>query len=157
MTTKIRPFKLYKKEEYAYKNTSCIESIFVPKDKNTIRMKNILMCINGIMIEPSHADNTGWYWEFEQIRENIREMFGETKRETELLALEATFTYNALKAIQHYKLTREQLKNSIFTSGLMVQFVPSTPVDILEANETVYISDQQQKQKQEQEQEQETN
>ena len=143
MSTKTRPFKLYKKEEYAYKNTSCIESIFVPVGKNNTRMKGILLCINGIMIEPSHTDNTGWYWNFEEIRNNIREMLGETKRETELLALEATFTYNALKAIQHYKLTREQLKNSIFTSGLMVQFVPSTPVDILDANETVYISDQQ--------------
>ena len=51
---------------------------------------------------------------------------------------------NALKAIQHYTLPNDDLKSSIFTSGLIVQFVPSSPsAEILEASETDYISDQQ--------------
>jgi hypothetical protein len=141
MNTKERSFKIYKKEEYAYKNTSCIKSITITRPRN---VKYMLLAINGVTIEPSSANPSSWTWDFKVIREKIRDLFGETKHETNLLALETTFTYNALKAIQHYTLPNDDLKSSIFTSGLIVQFVPSSPsAEILEASETVYISDQQ--------------
>ncbi len=141
MNTKDRSFKIYKKEEYAYKNTSCIKSITITRPRN---VKYMLLAINGVTIEPSSANTSSWTWDFKVIREKIRDLFGETKHETNLLALESTFTYNALKAIQHYTLTNDDLKSSVFTSGLIVQFVPSSPsAEILEASETVYMSDQQ--------------
>lgn len=141
MNTKDRSFKIYKKEEYAYKNTSCIKSITITRPRN---VKYMLLAINGVTIEPSSANTSSWTWDFKVIREKIRDLFGETKHETNLLALESTFTYNALKAIQHYTLTNDDLKSSVFTSGLIVQFVPSSPsAEILEASEIVYMSDQQ--------------
>ena len=141
MNTKERSIKSYKKEEYAYKNTSCIKSITINRPRN---VKYMLLAINGVTIEPSSATPSSWTWDFKVIREKIRDLFGETKHETNLLALETTFTYNSLKAIQHYTLTSEELKSSVFTSGLIVQFVPSSPsAEILEGNEIVYISDQQ--------------
>jgi hypothetical protein len=150
MNTKERSLKIYKKEEYAYKNTSCIKSISINRPRN---VKYMLLAINGIAIEPSSSTPSKWTWDFKIIREKIRDLFGETKHETNLIALESNFTYNSLKAIQHYTLSKDELKSSIFTTGLIVQFVPSTPsAEILEGNEIVYISDQQKEQQQKEQQ-----
>lgn len=137
---KERPFKVYKKEEFAYKHTSCIKSITVKKQRN---VKACCICINGVPLEPSSQNSKEWIFDFAKIREKIRSYFGETKYENECLRLESTLTFNQLKSIKHYTLTKEILKQIVFTSELIVQFIPSSPVDFLDCEEIVYISDQQ--------------
>ena len=139
-TTKEREFKIYRNEEYAYKNTSCIKSFQLKKDK---KLKDIFLAINGVIINPSKITQTDIIWDFKDIRNNIRDLFGETPKETELLSLESMISYNSLKAIQHYSLQKDELKSSVFTSNLIVQFVPNPPLDVIEVSETVFISDQQ--------------
>ena len=85
-------------------------------------------------------------WDFGFIRDEIRDLLGEDKRETELIALESTFVYNALRCVQHYTLPTSELKNIVFTSALRLQFVPEQEVDMLDANEIVYASDVQKSQ-----------
>jgi hypothetical protein len=140
MTTKVRPFKVFKKEEFAYKHTSCIASIKVKKNKN---IKECIIAINGTPLQPSSTDKEFWIFDFEQIRNTIREYLGETQYENDCLRLESTLTFNQLKCIQHYTIHKNTLKNIVFTSGIIFQFIPSTPVDLLECEEIVYISDQQ--------------
>jgi hypothetical protein len=142
-----RKFKIFHKEDYAYKNTSLIKSIKVNRTKDTKKIKACLLCINNVPLEPNIATDKYWIWDFEIIREDIRELFGETKRENELLSLESTFVFNSLKAIQHYTQNKEVLKGSVFTSALRLQFLPDTEVEMLEADEIVYASDIQKNQK----------
>ncbi len=140
MSTKNRSFKIYKNEHYAYKNTSCFKSITVKRSK---QVKYMLLTINGVAIEPSSTSTDSWTWDFSILRENFRDLFGETQRETELIALENTLTYNGLKAIQHFTLSSAELKGSVFTSNLMIQFIPNNQnQNIFECEEIIYISDQ---------------
>jgi hypothetical protein len=141
--TKSRPFKILKAEEYAYKHTSCIKQITVKRPRN---VKKCSICINGIALEPSSATSEQWTFDFEKIRNKIREYFGETEYENQCLRLESTLTFNQLKCIQHYTISKENLKYVVFTSGLLIQFLPTTPVEQLECEEIIYISDQQLKQ-----------
>lgn len=138
--TKERPFKVLRKEEYAYKHTSCIKSISVKKQRN---IKSCCICINGVPLDPSSQSSKEWVFDFGKIREKLRSYFGETKYENECLRLESTLTYNHLKCIQHYTLTNEILKQIVFTSELIVQFIPSSPAEVLECEEIIYVSDQQ--------------
>ena len=139
--TKTRTFKIQKKDAYAYKNTSCIQSIKVKRHR---QVRNLLLSINGVGIMPSKADTNYWYWDFGVIRKQIREYLGDTPYENECMRLETMFTYNQLKAIQHYSLNYTQLSTSIFTNECMLQFVPDNQtVDMLDAEEVVYYSDQQ--------------
>jgi hypothetical protein len=141
-----RDFKIFRKEEYAYKNTSCIKSISVKRNKSNKHVNNCILAINNVGILPSLTTPTQWMWDFGFIRDEIRDLLGEDKRETELIALESTFVYNALRCVQHYTLPTSELKNIVFTSALRLQFVPEQEVDMLDANEIVYASDVQKSQ-----------
>ncbi len=77
---KERLFKVLKKEEFAYKHTSCIKSITVKKQRN---LKVCCICINGVPLEPSSQNSKEWIFDFAKIREKIRYYFGETKYENE--------------------------------------------------------------------------
>lgn len=140
-----RDFKIFRKEEYAYKNTSCIKSISVKRNKSNKHIKHCILAINGVGILPSLTTPTQWMWDFSFIRGEIRELLGEDKRETELIALESTLVYNALRCVQHYTIPTNELKNIVFTSSLRLQFVPEEEIEILDANEIVYASDIQKK------------
>ena len=112
---KNRSFKVFKKEEYAYKHTCCIKSIFVNRNKD---VKFCAICINGVVIYPSSSSPQGWTFDFKILREQFRDYLGETKEEIECIRLEQTLTFNSLKAIQHYTLTKDELKNCIFTFSI---------------------------------------
>lgn len=140
--TKSRTFKILKKEAYAYKNTCCIKSINVKKPKN---IKTCLLYINQIPVPPSTSNKNEWIWDFEILREKMRDFLGDSQQEQSYMNLERTFVYNQLKAIQYYTLTTQEYMNSVFTSELMVQFAPYGDIDELEASEIVYLSDEQSK------------
>jgi hypothetical protein len=145
--THVRSFKIIKKEAYAYKHTSCIKSIKVKRHR---QLQQLILCINGVYLKCTNSDTNYYYWDFKDLRDNIREYLGETPYENECMCLEKMFTYNQLKAIQHYTLDYNELKSSIFTNECIVQFVPDNQnIDTLEAEEVIYYSDQQLKSKEE--------
>ncbi len=140
-----RTFKIQKKDGYAYKNTSCIQLIKIKRHR---QIRNLLLSINGVIIKHSNADTNYWYWDFSAIRNEIRSYLGESLYENDCMRLETMFTYNQLKAIQHYTLNYTELTTSIFTNECTVQFIPDNQtVDVLDGEEIVYYSDQQLKSK----------
>lgn len=156
MTTLTRTFDFTRDAFLVYKNTCLLKtlSIKVPKELiNLYKKKNInpyYICINGVDVAPSSCTNTKLIWDFEVIRNNLRDVIPITKEENDLLRLEETLKYNSASAQEYYSLPFETLMNTVFTSELQIGLRPSFknfPPKI-EAEETVYLSDNQLKNQQ---------
>lgn len=119
--TKERTFRIYSKESYAYKHTSCIKEISIIRTK---KYKGCIMVINGIPFQPTNITPEKWTWDIKELRSTIRDFLGENDYEVNCSRLEANFVFNQLKALQHYTLNVEECKDSIFTSELVIQFFP---------------------------------
>ncbi len=140
--TKDRTFRIYNKEAYAYKHTSCIKEISIFKHKS---YKDCVMVINGIPFKYTSSTDAKWTWDIHTLRESIRDYLGENEYETNCIRLENNFVFNQLKALQYYTLNVEECKGSIFTSELVIQFFPDKEIEQLEGEEIVYVSDEQKK------------
>jgi len=141
-STKERTFRINNKEAYAYKNTSCIKEVSIMKSK---KCKECVMVINGIPFRYTSSTPAKWIWNISELRNAIRDYLGENEYESNCIRLEANFVFNQLKALQHYTLSVDECKGSIFTSELVIQFFPDKEIDTLDGEETVYISDEQKK------------
>ena len=155
-----RSFQIYIDNNYEYKNTSLISFISIQRPKSFASFNpnkpgsTIFMCINQVNIPPTFTDNKIFSWDFEIIRENMRNIIiPESEQEQLLVRLESTFAYNSLRAISFYNdITSEQLNNSVFTLDLDIRFKvivveqPNLLNDIgkkppvLNANEMYYTS-----------------
>ncbi len=135
---KDRTFRVYNKESYAYKHTSCIKEIHIIR---TPKCKECIMMINGIPFPATSVTSTKWTWDISLLRNTIRDFLGDNEYETNCIRLESNFVFNQLKALQYYTLNVEECKGSIFTSELVIQFFPDKEIDQLDGEEIVYISD----------------
>jgi hypothetical protein len=156
-----RSFQIYIDNNYEYKNTSLISFLSIQRPKSFSSYSNsdstqstIYMCINDVNIPPTFTDNKIFSWDFEIIRENIRNIIiPESEQEQLLMRLESTFAYNSLRAISFYNgLTPDQLDSSVFTLDLAIRFKvivveKPNPINdigkkppVLNANEMYYTS-----------------
>lgn len=136
-----RNYFLTAKERFGFKNTCVVSKLEVKRSRY---VRNIQLCINGVKFDPTSSDTQSFFFDMQKIRENCRDALGLSEEETTLIAIESTFMYNQLKAIQYYtKLSKAELNNSVFTSELMVYFIVTATCNIekIEVTETSFKSD----------------
>ena len=127
-----------------YANTCCLKILKIKVPKYILNSKEIrvpyVLCINGIDVEPSERTSNYLIWNFESIRNEIRDIIPLSQRENDLIRLEETLAYNSVMAQKFYSVDLKELMNCVFTSELQIGLKPNFkdfPPSI-EAEETVY-------------------
>lgn len=141
--TETRSFRVQAANNYKIPNISLVSKYIVPKDKKN---HDYRLNINGVELESSYQDNSNIYFDFKEIRDRLRDIIPMSKEENDLSALETTFAYNSLCAMNAYKyLPRKVFNESIFTNqDLSVCVIPQkmdSNNKVIEMSEEYYISD----------------
>ncbi len=112
---------LAKENNWKYMSSSLIQEWRIARIKNMSSCKCI---INKIEINPTSTTDTHFVFNFKQLRSKWFDLFGDTERECDLLALENECMYALLGALQHYSQAPSDLTNGcIFTPAFEIFFV----------------------------------
>lgn len=138
--TETRSFRVQSTNGYKIPNISLVTKYIVPKDKKN---KDYRLHINGVTLESSYTDTNSVYFDFKEIRDRLRDIIPMSKEENDLAALETTFQYNSLCAMNAYKyLPKSCFNESIFTNqDLAVFIVPQKGENVIEMSEEYFVSD----------------
>jgi phosphoribulokinase len=142
--TETRSFRVQAATEYKIPNISLVSKYIVPMDKKN---RDFRLNINGVEVESSYQDKNNIYFDFKEIRDRLRDIIPMTKEENDLAALETTFQYNSLCAMNAYKyLPKYVFNESIFTNQDLAVYLITKKLDItdnnfIEMSEEYYVSD----------------
>ena len=114
MKNNIRTYKLDKRTNFKFRNVCLLKSI---KIKKTREIRNIIMIVNGVEINPTKINANNVIFNIEDMRNHMREVLGLDEEEHNLIRLETTFVYNDLQAMSFYKsIDHKKLKNYLFVN-----------------------------------------
>ena len=112
--TKKRTFYL-KKGDYIIKNLSLVKSYNVKFENSP---KSVFINFNEVLIKPTSQNGNEYYFDFTEIRNNLRDIVPNSDEENNLYRLEDAFSYNSLLAYDYYTyLPNQVFHNSIFFDG----------------------------------------